>query len=124
MLYLQYGHTLPQCYTTAPRVVLGSIPYCSLGDKWPKRWTFGQKQDNCSGYGAESNRAASCSLTISCQRLAGSEGAAGLSASSLTAAAALPNTLLAISHSRIAGSETRRFPTSIRCGTRLRLRSA
>src|SRR6218665_3101972 len=44
MLYLQYEHKLPQCYTTAPRVVLGSIPYCSLGDKWPKRWTFGQKQ--------------------------------------------------------------------------------
>src|SRR6218665_3508845 len=44
MLYLQYEHKLPQCYTTAPRVVLGSIPYCSLGDKWPKRGTFGQKQ--------------------------------------------------------------------------------
>ena len=42
----------------------------------------------------------------------------------LASAAALPTTLLAISHSRIAGSENRRLPTSIRCGTRLRLRSA
>jgi putative addiction module CopG family antidote len=43
----------------------------------------------------------------------------------LGAAAALPTTLLAISHSRIAGSENRRLPTSImpssviRCGALL-----
>src|SRR6218665_2696353 len=123
MLYLQYEHKLPQCYTTAPRVVLGSIPYCSLGTNGRNGGLSAKSRDNCSGYGAESNRAASCSLTISYQRIAGSGGVAGLSISSPTSAAALPRTLLSISHARIAGSENRRLPTSIRCGTRLRLRS-
>lgn len=56
---------------------------------------------------------------ISCQRLAGPEGAAKLSASLLTSAAALHTTLLAICQSRIAGGENRRLPTSIRYGIRL-----
>jgi hypothetical protein len=55
--------------------------------------------DNRSDYGAESNRAASCSLTISYQRLAGSEGVAGLSMSA-TAAAALPRTLFSICYQK------------------------
>ena len=85
---------------------------------------FVKNRDICSGYGVELNRSLSCSLTSSCQRLAGTGGSAEASTSSTTAEAAVPRTLFAISHSRIADSEKRRLPTSIRCGTHLRLRSA
>ena len=63
----------------------------------------------CSVDGRETNRSASCWLTTSYQRLAGSEGSSGLAAASRNAAAAPPVTLLAISHCRIVGSEKRRW---------------